>query len=78
MTDALRVYVGEGAEELVDVELDFEDGHGRLHLVEVSAGAVNCLGDEFLHEIEVHLILLFCISMKILSLTVKLTLSPLE
>lgn len=58
VADALGVYVGEGAEELVDVELDFQDGHGGLHLVEIPRGAVDGLGDVLLHEIEVDLVLL--------------------
>lgn len=33
MTDALRVDIRKGAEELVDVYLDLENGHGSLHLV---------------------------------------------
>ena len=58
MTDSLRVYVGEGAEELVDVELDFENWHCRLHFVEISRSTVNGLWDVLLHKIEVYLILL--------------------
>lgn len=34
MTDTLRVDVRQGAEELVDVYLDLENGHGGLHLIE--------------------------------------------
>jgi hypothetical protein len=52
------VYVGEGAEELVDVELDFEYGHGGLHLVEVAGSAVDGLGDVLLDQVEVDLVLL--------------------
>jgi len=58
VADALGVDVGERAEELVDVELDLEDGHRRLHLVEESRGPVDGFRNEFLHEIEVDLILL--------------------
>ena len=58
VTDALGVDVGEGAEELVDVQLDLEDGHGGLELVEVSRSAVDGLGDEFEHEVQVDLIFL--------------------
>lgn len=36
MADALRVNVGEGAEKLVNIDLDLEDWHGCLHLVEKS------------------------------------------
>lgn len=49
MADALGVYVGEGAEELIDIKLDFDDRHCCLHLVEISRGAVHGLGNEFLH-----------------------------
>lgn len=59
MTDALRVDVGERAEQLVNVQLDFENGHDGLHLVEVTGGAVDCLGDELEDEIQVHLIFLW-------------------
>ena len=52
------MYVGEGAEELVDVELDLEYGHGSLHLVEVARGSVDGLGDVFLDQVEVDLVLL--------------------
>ena len=58
MTNALGMYVCEGTEELVDVELDFKDWHGRLHLVKISRGTVNSLGDIFLYKVEVDLILL--------------------
>lgn len=36
VADTLRVDVGEGAEKLVDVQLDLEDGHRALQLVEVA------------------------------------------
>ena len=81
MADALRVDVGESAEELVNVELDFEDWHGRLHLVEVSGCAVDCLWNEFLDQVEVDLILLVLVSehAQVTALRVRaLTRSPLE
>lgn len=46
------------AEELVDVELDFEDGHDGLHLVEVARGTIDGLGDEFKYEVEVDFVFL--------------------
>ena len=58
MADALRVDVCEGTEELVDVELDFEGWHGRLHLVEISRSPVDGFRDIFLYEVEVDFILL--------------------
>ena len=58
MADALRMNICEGTEELVDVELDFENWHGCLHLVEISRCPVDGLGDKFLYEVEVDFILL--------------------
>ena len=34
MADALRVDVRQRSEKLINVELDFEGRHGRLHLIE--------------------------------------------
>ena len=59
MANTLRVDVGKRAEELVNVELDFEDRHDRLHLVEVAGGSIDGLWNEFEHEIQVHLVLLW-------------------
>jgi hypothetical protein len=53
------VDVGERTEELIDVELDFKDGHHSLHLVEVARCAIDGLGDEFKHEVEVDFVLLW-------------------
>lgn len=58
MADALGMDVREGAEQLIDEKLDLEDGHDRLHLVEVTGGAVYSLRDEFENEVEVNLIFL--------------------
>lgn len=58
MADSLRVDVREGAEELVDVELHFEDRHGGLHLVEEAGCPVDGFGDVFLNQVQIHLILL--------------------
>ena len=35
MANSLRMDIGEGAEQLVDIQLDLEYGHGGLHLVEI-------------------------------------------
>lgn len=59
MADALRMDVGERSEELVDVELDLEYRHGRLHLVEKSRRSVDGLRHELLDEVQVHFILLW-------------------
>lgn len=50
--------IGEGAEELVDEELDLEDGHGCFHFVVESRGPIHSLGDEFLNKVEVNFVLL--------------------
>ncbi len=58
MANSLRVNVGQGAEELVDVQLDLENRHCRLHLVEKSRSPVDRLGNIFLNQIKIDLILL--------------------
>lgn len=58
VTDSLGVDIGQGAEQLVGVELDLEDRHGRLHLVEVPRRAVDGLGNELLDKVEVDLVFL--------------------
>jgi hypothetical protein len=52
------VNVGERAEQLVNVQLDLENGHGCLHLIKVARCAVDGFGNEFEHEIEVNLVFL--------------------
>lgn len=59
VADALGVNVSQGAEKLVNVQLDLEDGHGRLHLVEESRSSVHRLRNEFLNQVEVDLIFLY-------------------
>jgi len=58
VADALAVDVGKRAEQLVDVQLNLEDGHGCLHLIKVAGRAVDGFGDKFEYEIEVDLVLL--------------------
>lgn len=58
VTDALGVDVGQGSEELIDVEFDLENRHRGLGLVEESRGSVDSLRNEFLDQVEVHFILL--------------------
>ena len=60
MTNALGVYVGERAEELVDVQLDFEDRHGRLEFVKVPRGAVHGLRNKLEYQVQVYFIFLRC------------------
>ena len=62
VADALRVDVGERAEELVDVELDLEYGHRGLHLIEIPRGAIDGLWHELEDEIEIDFILLQVVS----------------
>ena len=54
----MRVDVGKRTEELVNVELDFQHGHGGLHLVEVPGCSVNGFWDIFENEVQVHFIFL--------------------
>ena len=58
VADTLAVNVGERAEQLVNVQLDLEDGHGCLHFVKIAGRAVNGFRNEFEYEIEVDLVLL--------------------
>lgn len=58
MADALRVDVGQSTEELVDVELDLDHRHGRLHLVEEPGSPIDRLGYKFLDEIKVDFVFL--------------------
>ena len=72
--------VGQRSEELVDVQLDFEDRHGSLHLVEISRSSIDCLWDVLEDKIEVDFILLFwSISIPVDTQTRRVhTRSPLE
>jgi hypothetical protein len=63
MADALRVNVGQRSEQLINVEFDFEYGHGLLQLAKVSRGAVDCLWDIFKNEVEVDFISLLRVSL---------------
>lgn len=58
VTNALGVNVRQGSKKLVGIEFDFQNGHRRLHLVEKARGPVHGLRNEFLHQVEVHLIFL--------------------
>lgn len=59
VTDALRVDVCEGTEELVYVQLDLESRHNGLHLVEIAGSAVDGLGHVFEDEVEVDFVFLW-------------------
>ena len=58
MTDSLRMYIRQGAKKLIDVDLDLQDRHGGLHLVEESGRAVHGLRHEFENQVQVDLVLL--------------------
>lgn len=58
MTDPLGVDVGQRAEKLVDIDLDLQDRHRSLHLVEETRGAVNGLWDKFEYQVQVDLVFL--------------------
>lgn len=58
VANALRVDVGQRSEELVSIQLDFQDGHGGLHLVEESRRSVNSFRDKFLDKVEIDFVFL--------------------
>lgn len=58
MANAHSVDVGNGAHHLVGVEFDEQFGHVLLFLVEVAHDAVNGLGHEVHHDVQVHLVAL--------------------
>lgn len=81
MTNSLRMNIGKRAKKLIDVELDFEERHGGLHLVEVARGTIHGLGDILEHEIEVDFVLLGVVSTQMFNkgrLQQNGTRSPLE
>ena len=58
MADTLGMDVCQSSEKLLDVQLDLENWHRRLHLVEEPRGAVNSLWHKLLYQVEVYLIFL--------------------
>lgn len=52
------VDVGQGAADLVGVELHVQQRHALVHLVVVLGDAVHCLGHELQHQVQVQLLLL--------------------
>lgn len=60
MADALRVNVGERAEELVDVELNFEDWHRGFQLIKVTRSTIHGLGYKLQYQVQVYFIFLRC------------------
>lgn len=72
------MYVCQGAKELVNVQFDFENRHGGFHFVEVARGAVDGLGHELEHQVEVDFVFLHRVSDRRRSDGVSSTLSPFE
>lgn len=62
VADALGMYVRKRSEELVDVQLDFENRHRCFHLVEITRSSVDGLGNEFEDEVEVDFVFLAGVS----------------
>jgi len=58
VANALGVDVRQRAEELVDIKLNFENGHNSFHLVKISGSSVDSLGDIFENEVEVDFVFL--------------------
>ena len=58
MAYTLGMNIRQGTKELIDVNLDLKDRHGRLHLIEKARRAVNRLRHEFEHQVQVHFIFL--------------------
>ena len=58
MADPLGMYVGKRSEELIDVDLHLENGHGSLHLVEEAGSTVDGLRDELEDKVEVNFVFL--------------------
>lgn len=54
----MRMDVREGAEQLVYVEFDLENGHGALQLVEVTRSAIHSFWNEFEDQIEIDFVFL--------------------
>lgn len=56
MADALGVDVRKCSEQLVDVQLNFQNRHGDLHLVEKAGCSIDRLGNKLLNQVEVNLV----------------------
>ena len=50
--------IGKRAEELVDIELDFDHGHRYLHFSKVTGRPIYCLRYVLQHEVQKYLVLL--------------------
>ena len=64
MADALGVYVGDRAEQLVGVELDQEVRHHLLHLEVLLHGTIGCVRNVVHHNVQVDLVRLVSISVE--------------
>ena len=58
MTNANRVNVRKGSQELVHVEFNLEHWHWLLELGVVTAGAVDSFGDVFQYKVQVDFVFL--------------------
>ena len=47
VTDSLRMNVCQRAEQLIDIDLNLQDWHGCLHLVEEPRGSIHSFGNKF-------------------------------
>ena len=67
VADALGVDVGDGAEELVGVELDEDGRHHLLHLEVLLHDAVDGLGDVVHDHVQVHFVRLLATCQEVLA-----------
>lgn len=65
MADALGVDIGQGSEKLVDEQLDLENWHGSLHLVEEARRTIDRFRHKLLYQVQVDLIFLLVVSFTI-------------
>lgn len=72
MANTLGVNVGQGSEELVDVQLDLQRGHSGLHFIEKTRCPIDSLRNEFLDQVEIDLILLRSYQLNCIQTAVRL------
>jgi len=58
VADSLGVDIGQRPEELIDVQLNLQNRHCCLQLVEKARCPIDCLGDIFENQVEVNFIFL--------------------
>lgn len=64
MTDAQGMDVGQATKQLIHVQFDERNGYRLLLLVVVTSDSVYGFGNEFQYQVQVHFVLLFCLSKK--------------